>query len=57
MMSKNKFQTKQTGNKITVMSSIQFNEGKISASYYKELKDFYKKMVDKEAEKIVLIKS
>lgn len=52
-----KFQVKQVGNKITVMSVIQFNQGKINPTHYKELKDFYKKMIDKEAEKIVLVKS
>lgn len=52
-----KFQVKQVGNKINVMSIIQFNQGKINPTHYKELKDFYKKMIDKEAEKIILVKS
>jgi len=52
-----KIQVKQTGNKINVMSSIEFNEVKINPSHYKELKGFYKQMIDKEAEKIILVKS
>ncbi|MFY0630498.1 MAG: DUF3857 domain-containing protein [Flavobacteriaceae bacterium] len=51
-----KYQIKQVGTKINLICSIQFNQGKISANYYQELKEFYKKMVEKQAEKIVLTK-
>ena len=46
----------QQGNKISTMSTIQFNEGVIGANYYVALKDFYAQMVKKQSEKIVLVK-
>lgn len=52
-----KYQVKQNGNKISVVCQTQFNEGKISPVYYLELKEFYKRMIDKQSEKIVLVKS
>jgi hypothetical protein len=51
-----KFRVMQQGNKISTMSTLQFNEGVIGANYYAALKDFYGKMVKKQSEKIVLIK-
>lgn len=52
-----KFQVIQSGNKIKTISSLKFNESIIPPQYYSFLKDFYGKIVDKESEKIVLIKS
>lgn len=52
-----KFQVKQSGNKITTISILQCNEGIISPQYYQQLKEFYKKVVAKQTEKIVLTKS
>ena len=51
-----KFQVSQVGNKIKVMSILQFNTPFISPDYYKPLKEFYGKLVEKQTEKIVLIK-
>lgn len=52
-----KYQLKQVGSKITVICMVQCNESKVPANYYQELKEFYKKMVEKQAEKIILSKS
>ena len=52
-----KYQLKQTGSKITVVCTIQFNESKINPNNYKELKEFFRKMVEKQTEKIVLTKN
>jgi len=52
-----KYQVIQSGNKIKTISSLEFNASIISPQYYSFLKDFYGKIVDKESEKIVLIKS
>jgi len=52
-----KYVIKQAGNKISVLCSLQINQGKINPTYYNELKDFYKKMIEKQTEKIVLVKS
>jgi hypothetical protein len=51
-----KFRVMQQGNKISTMSTLQFNEGVIGANYYAALKGFYGQMVKKQSEKIVLIK-
>lgn len=52
-----KYQVKVTGNKIKVVSLLQFNEGVILPQYYKQLKDFFKQIVEKQTEKIVLSRS
>ncbi|UAM98340.1 DUF3857 domain-containing protein [Polaribacter litorisediminis] len=52
-----KYQVMQSGNKIKTISSLEFNASIIPPQYYSFLKDFYGKIVDKESEKIVLIKS
>lgn len=52
-----KFQVKQVGNKIKVNALLQFNEGVILPKYYKQLKDFFKQIVEKQAEKIVFVKA
>jgi hypothetical protein len=51
-----KYQVLQTGNKIKTVSFLQFNTSLISSIYYQYLKDFYKQLVKKESEKIVLVK-
>ncbi|KGL58830.1 DUF3857 domain-containing protein [Polaribacter sp. Hel1_85] len=51
-----KYQVLQKGNKISVMSILQFNNGIISPQYYASLKDFYGQMVKKQTEKIVFVK-
>ena len=51
-----KYQITNVGNKIKVVSIFQINTAVISSAYYLELKDFYKKVVEKQIEKIVLIK-
>ncbi|MEO9571273.1 MAG: DUF3857 and transglutaminase domain-containing protein [Polaribacter sp.] len=51
-----KYQLLQSGNKISVTSILQFNNGIIAPQYYTALKDFYGQMVKKQSEKIVLVK-
>jgi hypothetical protein len=51
-----KFQVIAAGAKIRIVSVLQFNTGVISPEYYQELKMFYAKLVEKQTEKIVLIK-
>ena len=52
-----KYQVKQTGNKIKIISLLQFNEGVIVPKYYDQLKEFFKQVVEKQTEKIVMTKS
>ncbi len=51
-----KYQVKQVGSKIKVISIVEFNNAIIPANYYGELKEFYKQLVAKQSEKIVLVK-
>jgi hypothetical protein len=51
-----KFQIKQKANALMVQSTLQFNKGIITPEYYDYLKDFFSKMIAKQAEKIVLVK-
>lgn len=51
-----KYQVTQAGNKLKVISVLQFNEAIITSQYYENLKDFYSQMVKKQSEKIVLVK-
>ena len=51
-----KYQIKQVGSKISVLSTLQFNSAIIAPQYYQTLKDFYGKVVEKQMEKIVLVK-
>ena len=44
------------GNKLQVLSNVQINSAIIASNYYSALKEFYKKMIDKQLEKVVLIK-
>jgi hypothetical protein len=51
-----KFQVIAAVSKIRIVSVLQFNTGVISPEYYQELKMFYAKLVEKQTEKIVLVK-
>ncbi|WP_405565145.1 DUF3857 domain-containing protein [Polaribacter sp. Asnod6-C07] len=51
-----KYKITQVGNKLKTFSVLEFNKAIIPAQYYVYLKDFYGKMVQKETEKIVLVK-
>lgn len=52
-----KYQIKHIGSKISVFSILQINSPIIPASHYASLKDFYRKLIEKQTEKIVLIKN
>ena len=52
-----KYQVYQNGNKVKSLSILEFNSAMIPSEYYAYLKDFYSKLVKKQTEKIVLIKS
>jgi hypothetical protein len=51
-----KFMTSSSGNTINVIVMHQINTPIISSEYYEMLKEFYQKMIDKQNEKIVLVK-
>ena len=51
-----KFMTSSSGNTINVIVMHQINTPIISSEYYDMLKEFYQKMIDKQNEKIVLVK-
>jgi hypothetical protein len=51
-----KFQTSRKGNKIYTVCILQFNSAIIVPQYYGVLKEFYAKVVEKQSEKIVLVK-
>lgn len=51
-----KFNIVSAGNQIQVMVILEINYASIEPEYYNSLKSFYKKMIDKETEKIVLKK-
>lgn len=51
-----KYQIIHSGSKIKTLSSLKFNKALIPAQYYEYLKAFYGQVVDKESEKIVLVK-
>jgi transglutaminase-like putative cysteine protease len=51
-----KFMTNSSGNTINVIVMHQINTPIISSEYYEMLKEFYQKMIDKQNEKIVLVK-
>ena len=51
-----KYQLKQIGTTIKTVCILQFNESLVGAQYYKDLKDFYAKVVETQSEKIVLVK-
>lgn len=51
-----KYQVKTVGNKVTTLAILQISKPFIAPQHYGALKDFYKQMVERQAEKIVLIK-
>jgi hypothetical protein len=51
-----KFMTSSSGNTINIIVMHQINTPIISSEYYDMLKEFYQKMIDKQNEKIVLVK-
>ncbi len=51
-----KFQATQVGDKIKIISIVQFNKAIISPEYYQELKEFYNRMVKKQSERIILVR-
>jgi transglutaminase-like putative cysteine protease len=51
-----KYQVLQKGGKISTISILKFNNAIILPQYYAHLKDFYRQMVQKQSEKIVLVK-
>jgi hypothetical protein len=52
-----KYQVMSQGSKVRIVSLLEFNIDKIPASYYDILKGFFTEFVEKQSEKIVLIKS
>lgn len=51
-----KYQVSQVGNKIKVLSILQFNKTIIAPEHYQTLKKFYNEVIQKQIEKIVLVK-
>ena len=51
-----KFMTVVNGNKLQVVCSTKINLSIISPLYYESLKEFYRMLVDKQLEKVVLVK-
>ncbi|APZ46413.1 hypothetical protein BW723_08930 [Polaribacter reichenbachii] len=51
-----KYKVTQIGNKLKTFSVLEFKKPIIPAQYYVSLKDFYGKLVQKQTEKIVLVK-
>ncbi len=51
-----KFMTSSSGNTINLIIMNQINTPIVSSEYYDMLKEFYQKMIDKQNEKIVLVK-
>jgi hypothetical protein len=52
-----KYIVAQNGNSIQLSASLDLNYATVSETYYLTLKDFFQKMVDKQKEQIVLVKS
>jgi hypothetical protein len=52
-----KYQVISQGNKVRVVSALEFNTATIPANYYETLKGFFGEFVEKQSEKIVLVKS
>lgn len=52
-----KYQVIAKGDKVRVVSILEFNTDKIPANYYEILKEFFGEFVQKQSEKIVLVKS
>jgi hypothetical protein len=51
-----KYLISNTGNKIQVQITTEINTAIVTADYYESLKEFFKRMIDKQNEKIVLVK-
>ncbi|WP_028891289.1 DUF3857 domain-containing protein [Tenacibaculum sp. 47A_GOM-205m] len=51
-----KYKTLVQENKIKISSVVQFNSSFIAPQHYETLKGFYKKLVEKQTEKIILVK-
>jgi hypothetical protein len=51
-----KFITIIKDNKLQVLSEFKINFPVIGPNYYSSLKEFYKKLIDKQLEKVVLVK-
>jgi len=51
-----KYKISQTENSLQISSGLVINTAVFPAEKYQELKDFYKKMIKKQAEKIVFVK-
>ena len=51
-----KYQVKQEANSIRTISTLQFYKAIIAPKYYAALKEFYRQMVEKQSEKIILLK-
>ncbi len=51
------YSVKQQGSKIQVSSNIKINKDVIPATYYAEIKEMFKQIVNKQSEKIVLSKN
>jgi hypothetical protein len=51
-----RYQIIQKENRIGTISILQFNNAIITPKYYAALKDFYRQLVEKQSEKIVLVK-
>jgi hypothetical protein len=51
-----KFLTNVSGSTIQISAQLQISESIIGVDYYSMIKEFYKKMIDKQNEKIVLKK-
>ena len=52
-----KFVTVVKGNKLQILSDIKVNHSIVSPIYYGALKEFYKKVIDNQLEKVVLVKN
>ena len=52
-----KYQVLAGGNKVKIISILEFNTATIPANYYETLKGFFGEFVKKQSEKIVLVKS
>ncbi|AOW20551.1 DUF3857 domain-containing protein [Urechidicola croceus] len=51
------YKVETSGNKIQLSSMVKINKGIVPANYYLEMKEFFKQIVTKQTEKIVLSKS
>lgn len=51
-----KYNILATGNQIQVTTQLDINYPNVSAEYYSVLKDFFQKMIEKQNEKLVLVK-